>query len=179
MSALALVSLALGVAMALIYGWMVFFPTTARRAFAAFPRSRIAGIVLATIDLAWSAWWVLHMPLGTFERYKPLVYVVSPVVWGAVVFLMDELLASRALGGLFLLLATPMLSAARWHPSPWRLVIVVLAYLMVIKGMALVLSPYLFRKASELWISSDKRCRLAGLAGLFFSAMLLALSAVY
>jgi len=179
MNPLAWVSLLLGLATGLVCGWMVLYPAAARRAFAAFPRSRIAGIVLATVDLGWSAWWVLHMPLGSFERYKPLVYFAAPVVWFAVVFLMDELLASRALGGLFLLLPAPMLSAARWHPSPWRLVVVVLAYLMVIKGMALTLSPWLFRKSAEIWLSTDRRCRLVGAAGLVLAALLVALCAVY
>jgi uncharacterized protein YjeT (DUF2065 family) len=70
------------------------------------------------------------------------------------------------LGGLLLLLAAPVLAVARWHASPWRLVIVIFTYVLVIVGMWLVLSPYAFRKAMARVIRSNGRCRIAGALGL-------------
>ena len=128
------------------------------------------------MDLVWSAWLVMHMPLGPFDRYKPFLYVVAPVLFFLIVHFMDELLAARALGGLLLLVASPLLDAARPHESEFRLVVAALAYILAIKGMALVLCPYLFRKATSWWARNDAWCRAGGLVGLALAAFLIVLA---
>jgi hypothetical protein len=105
------------------------------------------------------------MPLGWFDEYKWSLYVLAPLLFVLVIFLMDELLAPRALGGLLLLLAAPILNSARWHPSAWRLIMVALAYAGVIVGMMLVVSPYRFRKWARSGIKDNSRARLVGSMG--------------
>lgn len=145
---------------------LVAAPSGTRRALAAFPRNVWLGRVLAAVALAWSTALVMDMPLGFVEPYKMGLYGVGPIVYCLVIFLMDELLAARALGGLLLLVAEPALAATRAPGlSAWRLVIVALAYAWVVAGMALVLGPYWFRKTVEVVCRTDTRCRWVGGVG--------------
>lgn len=129
----------------------------------AFPRHALAGRLLTAAALVWVAWLLFEMPLGRFERYKPLLWILTPASFVLIAVFIDELLAPRALGGLLLLVATPMLDAARWNPSLSRLVITVFAFVLVIVGMVLVISPYRFR--TELaWMERPGATRLAGIA---------------
>jgi hypothetical protein len=54
-----------------------------------------------------------------------------------------------------LLIAVPILQAARWHASAWRLVVVVLVYLWIIYGLLLLLSPWWFRKTYQPFIDNE------------------------
>ena len=107
---------------------------------------------------------------------EPLLYVLTPLSIVLVGFFVDDLLAPRALGGLLLLLAAPLLDAARWHASPLRLVVVVAAYILVVKGVVLVVCPYQFRKKVERFLTGDHACRLWGSAGCVVGAVLLTLA---
>ena len=145
-----------------------------------FPRSRVPAWLLTGIDLVWSARLILEVPLGRFEGLKPLVYVAAPVVFFLIVFFVNELLSARALGGLLVLLPSPMLTAARWHPSELRLVVVVLAYAMAIEGMVLLLSPFVLRKQAAFLLRSDRSCRLTGgLSAALGSVLIILALAVY
>ncbi len=124
-------------------------PGACRRALAAFPRSRAAGALLSAAALAGAAWVVYAGELGRFNGYKPWLFVIGPVTWGLLVWLLDDLLAPRALGGLLLLAANPVMRAARFSPSPESRVFPALMYLWVVAGIALVLSPFLFRRAAQ------------------------------
>jgi len=134
-------------------------PASFQKWMARFPRSKWPAWILTAIDLIWSAWLLFHMPMERFEQFKPLLYVLTPVAFLLIITLMDELLAPRALGGLFLLVPLPLLESARWHPSPLRVVAVVLAYVLVVKGMVLVLSPYQFRRAAQRLLATPSTCR--------------------
>ena len=151
-------------------------PATARRMLAAFPRSQWLGWILAIVAIAWSAWLVNEMELGSFNKYKIALYVVAPVLLVLVCFFMEELLAVRALGGLLMLVPAPLLDIARWHDSSSRLVVTVLAYVMVVAGMTLILCPYVFRKTAERFTATDLRCRLSGGAGFVLGAVVVALA---
>jgi hypothetical protein len=178
------ISLAVGAAYVVAHLPLVAAPGPARKALAAFPRSAWAGRLLSALALAWSALLVKEMPLGWFDAHKDWLYVAGPLAYILVVLFMDELLASRALGGLFLLMAEPVLAAARepllssvqFHPGWARLVPVLLAYGWVGIGTALVLAPYWFRKGMERLCGSDSRCRLFGLTGLAIGILLIVLA---
>lgn len=149
----------------------ILAPAFFRRVATSFSRNVPAAWVLTAIDVAWVAWVIFHASLGRFEGLKPLLYVAAPVSFFAMVFFMDELLAPRALGGLLLLLANPVLISARWLDTPWRLVMVVIAYVWVIAGITFVLSPFRLRQAAEWGTKTDLRCIVGGsirfLVGLF------------
>lgn len=165
MSRLEILSLVLGGGVGLLYAGMIVVPGKIREGFRLFPRNRVAGWMMSALALFWASWHLYNMPLGRFDEYKTLLFVVAPVVYILVVICMDELLAARSLGALMILVPTPLLDAARWCDSAWRLVVVVLAYIIAIKGIFLVFSPYLFRKWIERFITSDERCRLFGVIG--------------
>lgn len=168
-------SMLVGGVYALTHLPLVLAPALSRRGLAAFPRSEWAGRILAAIALAWAAALVRDMPLGWFDQHKDWLYVVTPAVYVLTVLFVDDLLAPRAFGGLLLLVAEPVLTAARFHPSGARLVLVLLAYGWVGVGTLLVLTPYWFRKTVERICGTDARCRILGAAGLAVGALLIGL----
>lgn len=176
MSDLAGIVLVFGGVLSMLYLLPAFLPRQAYGFIKGFPRNRYAGIVLTVIDLLWAGYLLHAMPMGRFDLYKPLLLLLVPAAILLICNFMPELLAVRALGGLALLVPAPLLDAARWHPSPARLVVVVVAYLIVVKGMVLLLSPYRFRQAVEFFMPDSKACRVWGLTGLVFSICLLALA---
>jgi uncharacterized protein YjeT (DUF2065 family) len=160
MSQLALVSVVLGGVMCAVSGSMIISPEKARGWMRQFPRSRSAGWILATIVLTWSGKWLYDSPLSNLEQYRNLIFILVPIAILLSGIFVDELLAPRALGALFIVIPSVLLDAARWHESPLRLVIAVFAYIMVIKGCILVVAPYSFRKVTERFFFNDTHCRL-------------------
>lgn len=163
---------ALGIAASL---WQALAPAQVRQLLDALPRHTLAGWALAAADLLWVAWLINRTNLGSFDAWKPALYFLTPLSFYLLIQYLDELLAVRALGGLLLLLAAPVLDIARWHTSDWRLVIAGLAYLWVVIGMTLVMSPHLFRRTVRLVLPDDARGRLSATIKLLVSAGLIAL----
>ena len=153
-------------------------PGRMRRALTDFPRHANAGRLLSAIGFLWSGWLLYHMPMGMLDVYKPVLLIATPVVIGLTWIYLDELLASRALGGLFLLVPAPWLAAARLHPSPWRVVASCCAYAMVAKGLLLLLAPYQFRWGVRRFLKTDLQSRLWGAAGVFMYGLLVLLAVI-
>ncbi len=137
-----------------------------------FPRDVWSGRLLAGAAVLWAAWVVYMMPLGRFEPWKPLVWPVALFLAAFIWYYMDELLGPRALGALLLLYPAPVLFAARLHPSPWSVVMSVLAYVCVVMGLALLLGPYWFRLAVTRLLPSDRHCRIWGVIDLALAVFL-------
>ncbi len=168
--------MALTLALALMeFAWSVpalLSTAGTQRALRAFPRSPWAGRVLALLALCWAAFWLNVMPLGPLSPLKPHLPVLVPLATVAVALLVDELLACRAAGGLMVLLPAPLLSAAQWHPSPWRYVVLVCAYLIAVAGMITVALPYHLRDALH-WLAGDTgRLRSWAVAGVVSGCLL-------
>ncbi len=142
---------------------------------ARFPRNLTAGRCLATVALAWAVWVLLQARINWVDEHQRLVYMLAPAAWVMVMLFMDELLAPRALGGLLLLAPMPILDAAFMEASPWRLIMVALAYLLAIAGMVLVWSPYMFRKAAARCLATPRLSRIWGSAALLGGLVLIAL----
>ena len=155
---------------------LVVAPQGVRKRLGEFPRHFWSGAVLAALALAWSAVEVNAMPLGNFiGGYKWLLWILTPVVLGLILVFMNELLAPRALGGLLLLVANPVLSIQCLSYSRATWLIAGLAYAWVVAGVLLVLAPYRFRQAVERWCGTDARCRAAGISGVVVGIILIAL----
>jgi uncharacterized protein YjeT (DUF2065 family) len=176
MSDLAIWTLGLALLLLVLHGGCVVSPKTAARIADGFPRHKWAGRVLATIGLLWAAWLVRDIPMGGLEHLKQWLIVITPVTIGLTYVYMEELLAPRALGGIMLLYPAPVLMLARGHESRLSLVITVVAYILVVKGMALMLSPYLFRRAAAHITASPIRCRVLGSCGVALDLLLLVLA---
>ena len=109
------------------------------------PRSRVAGIVLLTIDAAWSLWLLATMEMGEFSSFRRPLLIALPIGYFLVLRFVDEFLAVRALGILCLLAAEPLLDAAFFRYESSRLVLTVFAYLLIVAGIMWVTMPYLLR----------------------------------
>jgi len=165
MTNLALVSLFLGV---LILGWhlvLCLAPGKAGVLLAGFPRHVWAGRILAAIAIGWVVYLVWNSQIAWLEKYRLLLCVLSPVAYVLIIIFVDELLAARALGGIFLLVPALILDVAFVYPSTSRLFMSVFAYVLVILGMILVWSPYMFRKMTAPWSSRIGACRMVGTIG--------------
>jgi len=144
-----MINLATGALFTVFAVFALAFPSHLANGLKAFPRHRVLGLLLTAIALVWSALFVDQMSLGELSKYKWLLYVITPVSFYMIVQYLDDLLASRALGGLLMLYPTMMVDSARWIPSPSRYVLIVTGYVMVIIGIWLVLSPFKFRIWAE------------------------------
>ena len=176
MSELGIWTLGLALILLTLHGYVAAAPAKARVAITAFPRNIWVGRVLATVALVWAAWLVYNMPLGRFDHLKKWLYLVTPAVIGMTFVYMKDLLAPRAMGALMLLYPAPVIAAARLHDSSLSLVMTVVAYILVIKGMVLLLNPWFFRKSAAVIITSDARCRIIGVVGLSFDVILILLA---
>lgn len=163
---------ALGLAASL---WQWFAPAQVRRMLDALPRHMPTAWVLTAVDLLWVAWLINETNLGRFDYLKPSLYLVAPLSFFLLINFLDELLAVRALGGLLLLLPHPVLTIARWHESDARLVIAGLAYVWIVAGMALVMSPHLFRRTVNRLLPNDACGRVSAALKAAFSIGLLLL----
>lgn len=151
----------------------LYAPDSTRRMLYAFPRNEVAGWFLTAMNLAWAGWLLLNTsPFSEFAQIQPLVYIGVPVTFFALVVYLDELLAVRALGCLLLLLANPILAAARFHPSGWSLLMSVLAYVWICYGMLFVVSPHYFRSTSQFWARTVTRFRVGSFLGLLAGLVL-------
>lgn len=163
MSELSVVALLIGLMALTAGGISLAAPARVRAGLDAFPRSVLPGRILAVIDLIWAAYELSLMHLGGFDAWKIHLYWMTPVAIFLCIKYLDELLSPRALGGLLLLAAGPVLDAARWHPSDWRLVISVIAYLWIFAGLVFLLSPWWFRRIAG-WAtgSNESVLRIGG-----------------
>jgi hypothetical protein len=172
---LALTSNVLGALLLVLCVPAMLVPRPAQRLLLAFSRNEWAGWILTAISMVWVALLLLDMSFHRFEPYKPAIYFVAPVAFLLMVFYMDELLAPRALGGLLLLVAHPILEITRWHESSLRLVVTSLVYVGVVVGIILMLSPYRFRYFAEYWAKDSSRCRVGGTLGVIVGGLLVLL----
>ncbi len=170
---LAHVSLTVGLLILLVGLPGALAPSKWAAALRAFPRHAPSAWALTAVDMLWVSMIVLHASLGSYNGWKPAIYVLAPISFFLLTRYLDELLAPRALGGLLLLMPDPMLDAARWQPSNWHFVITVLAYIFAIAGMLLVLGPYRFRLWTSWWIERDSRLRACSVVKIIFGALLI------
>jgi hypothetical protein len=163
---------------AIMLGMFVFVLVGKERAYRAmetFPRSEVAGWILTIIALLWFGWLLHKLNFGRFAHLKRGVYIGIPIMIYLLITHLHELLSVRALAGIMLLAGVPMLDAIRWEPSPFRLVLTVAIYIMIIKAMFLVVAPYRWRQAL-IWSRSNPIRKtiftaFAGLSGAVFLAI--------
>ena len=110
-----------------------------------FPRSRALGFVLLTAAFLWSLGLLSTMEMGEFSSFRRPLLIGLPIGFILVLRFVNEFLAVRALGILFLLAAEPLLESAFLRYEPSRLLVTVLAYVLIVKGLFWVTMPYLLR----------------------------------
>lgn len=152
--------------------WPSLFQDWAKR----LPRSYIAGIILLTIDLAWTLWLLATMEMGEFAPFRRPLLIALPIGYVLVLRFVDEFLAVRALGILCLLAAEPLLDAAFLRYEAVRLVLTVFAYLLILAGLFWVMMPYLLREQIDWSARGSMRWRFIHGLGLLYGCVILALA---
>src|SRR5260370_27305985 len=141
-----------------------------------FPRSRVAGVVLLTICLAWTLWLVATIQMGEFSSFRRPLLIALPIGYVLTLFFVDEFLAVRALGILCLLAAEPLLDAAFFRYEASRLFVTVFAYLLVVAGLFWVPMPYLLRDQITWSTRNNARWRFMHGIAVPYGAGILALA---
>lgn len=137
-------SVGLGLALAaagVLVGWGLLKD---ERTAKAFPRSRLAGEVLAVICLVWSAYHGGLMLEGGLAVYRKVLWAMVPVT-AILVYGHLDYLCARALGGVLVLTASFLLHGAFAALVPGRFLYSLVCYLVGLWGMSLIACPWWFR----------------------------------
>ncbi len=170
---LAQVAVALGLLYLSIFGWMLASPEQAKRILTAFPRNYPAGLVLSILATAWMLWLVQTADLMEYTPHRTKFAIGFVILGIASMAYLKEFLSVRAGGVLAIFVAKIMLDAAFLRDEPSRLVITVLAYAFIIKGMVLVASPYLARDGLVWSLATSGRQKILTLTGLGVAVLFL------
>ena len=158
-------------------GVVLVRPSAASRVLNAFPRNTVSGWVLSIVAWSWAGYAVHMMDIDFINPYKYLlpflVLACIPLTW----FWMGNLLPCRAFGGILTLFPYGLLLVARSHPSAWRLVLVVFAYIAIVKGMVYLLYPWKMRQ-QIVWVTARPVLfRAVGAVDALLGLLLIALGA--
>jgi hypothetical protein len=147
------------------------------------PFSTLAGQVMLVIAGLWAFFLfkgldlgviaIPKMDLGEFFHLRPFLMILVPLSVFLVILYCDEFLAARALGCLLLLAAAIPLDAAFLKEPPSRLLLVVVAYAAIIKGLFWVGMPYLLRDQVNWATATAGRWRLLCAGGLVYGVLIL------
>lgn len=143
-----------------------------------FPRNYKWGVILLSIDFAWSVLIMSYMDMGEFFNLRTKFLFVLPVAFVLVLVFVKEFLAVRALGALMLLVSGPVLTAAFLQPPVSRLLVPILAYAWIIAGMFFVGMPFLMRDWVNWITNTPGRWKLATLGGVVYGAVMFVVAVV-
>ena len=136
-----------------------------------FPRNEVMGKVLACICCILAARESFLMNMAGLNSYKFLIYFISPIVFACSIIYLKELLAPRALGGIYCLLAVPVVKTAALSDAPFFQIVSFIGYVWVIYGITLLMAPWYFRKINELFCVNGRFSKkvwfIKGASGLF------------
>jgi len=167
--------LGLGLALPQLYG--LSKPSAFGASVRKFPRSTPWGYVLMLLGTGWFLYNLSQESISDFAAYQNyLIAFFAAVGIGSCLFVQD-FLAVRGLAVVLLLLAKLMVDSGRPYLSTtsWVLVIQSWAYLLVIVGIWLTVSPWRLRDWLEWATANEKRikigCGVRLAFGLFVTAL--------
>lgn len=178
--------LVLGLVLTALYGLMVFKPQASMAYAQKLPRNHQAGTYIMGLGMVW--FWLLVAPpgkgifsalsmdLGEFNGAKPYLMLAVPLFCIGMIMLVREFLFVRGLGLLLLMAAGPLLYAADFETASFRIIIPLVAYAMIIKGLYFVGMPYLFRDGVNWLTANAGRWKAASISGLVLGLVILACS---
>ncbi len=140
-----------------------------------FPRNENAGYFTILAAMVWFLLILKGESMSDFERYRlhfNAFILVTGI--GACVYLKD-FLAVRGSAVLMILLAKLIVDTARWHESDWRLVLVTMAYILVVKGMWFTASPWRMRDLIQYVTGDEGRFKKVCIARVIFGVLLVGL----
>jgi hypothetical protein len=159
LSTLAIV-LGLGMGLPQIYGFVK--PAAFAAAVRKFPRSVPWGYGLMLLGTAWFVYNLSQESISDFAAYKNILFAgFAAVGIGSCIYVQD-FLAVRGLAVVFLLLAKLMVDTGRPHlaESSFVLIIQAWAYLLVMAGIWLTVSPWRLRDFLNWATATEKRIKV-------------------
>ncbi len=159
---LSILSIVLGLGLGLpqIYGLLK--PAAYGTAVRKFPRSLPWGCALMLLGTIWFVYNLSQESISDFAAYKNILFLgFAAIGIGSCIFVQD-FLAVRGLAVVLLLLAKLMVDTGRPHleQSPLVLVIQTWAYLLVVAGIWLTVSPWRLRDFLNWCTASEKRIKI-------------------
>lgn len=167
------VAFVLGLIFTIAYSLPLKFPEASESWLRSFPRNYPIGVGLTAAALIWFLWLIQYMDLMEYTPHRPKFLVGFTLIAVASVIFLKDFLAARALGVLLLLLAKVLLDAAFLRDESSRYLITILAYLMVVKGIAFVAWPYLMRDGIDWLYNSRRRPAICFTAGVILGVILI------
>lgn len=134
----------------------------------AFPRNTAIGFVLMLVATGWFVYYVSLETVSDFAHMKKFLYLFFGAVGIGTCLFVRDFLAVRGLACLLLLLAKLVTDNARLVDSDWRLVLVTWAYVWIIAGIWLTISPWRLRDWLNWITATESRTKLvSGLRAAF------------
>ena len=160
LSTLAVV-LGLGMGVPQLYG--LFKPAAFANSVRRFPRSTPWGYALMILGTAWFLFNLSQESIADFAVYKNVLFLGFAAVGIAGCFYVQDFLAVRGLAVVLLLLAKLMVDTGRPHLTQTSLVLIIQtwAYVLVIAGIWLTVSPWRLRDWLD-WATANERRIKAG-----------------
>lgn len=167
--------LGLGVGLPQIFG--LARPAAFAAAVRKFPRSVPWGVALMLLGTAWFLWNVTQESNTEIDSYKRFLIPGFAAVGIASCIFVQDFLAVRGLAVVFLLLAKLMVDTGRpmLPVTHWTWVIQSWAYLLVVVGIWLTVSPWRLRDFLNWATANEKRVRIGSVVRLVFGLFVVAL----
>ena len=159
LSLLAIV-LGLGLGLPQIYG--LANPGAFGAAVRKFPRSVPWGYALMMLGTGWFLYNLSQESIADFAAWKNVLFLGFAAVGIGSCFYVQDFLAVRGLAVVFLLLAKLMVDIGRPHLAQTSLVLLVQvwAYLLVVAGIWLTVSPWRLRDLLNWTTATDQRIKI-------------------
>jgi hypothetical protein len=174
---LSLLSILLGLGMAVPQVYGLVKPAGLAAAARKFPRHLPTGIFLMLLGTAWFVWNVKVEPIADFESMKPYMMAAFAAIGIGACFFVQDFLAVRGLAVVFLLLAKVMVDTGRPHigETPWVLLIQAWAYVFVLAGIWFTISPWRLRDLLNWATATEQRVKTGSAIRLAFALLVVTL----
>jgi hypothetical protein len=159
---LSALSILLGLSVAASGIWAILKPNAFGAAARKFPRSVSWGYLLVALATGWFLYYLSIESVSDFAAYKPAMYIGFSALGVLTCIFLEDFLAARGLAVVLLLLAKAMLDASMFNNSQWRLLIAVWAYVLIVAGMWITVSPWRLRDFIQFGTASDGRIKILG-----------------
>jgi hypothetical protein len=158
-----------------IYG--VISPAGFAAAARKFPRYTPIGYLLTLLATGWFLYYLSMESVSDFTSFKPALYALFGGVGVGTCLFVRDFLPVRGLAALLLLAGKLMVDTGRPHLSetPWALVIQAWAYVWVVAGMWLTISPWRLRDCINWVTVNERRTRLVSGIRLAFGVFVVVL----
>jgi hypothetical protein len=168
---LSTIAICLGLWVVLVNLAALLAPAKFTNAARKFPRNVPIGLVLMIIGTLWFLYNVSIESLADFESMKKFLFILFIAIGIGTCMFVRDFLAVRGLAIILLLLGKLIVDNARWVDSNWRLIMVTWAYIMVVLGMWLTVSPWRLRDILNWHTATPQRLRMTSAARLAFGLL--------